>query len=1154
MHLLAQEIRSLDEAETAVDLGQSPADLVVLSFTDSDLAAVAAAWKAVDGPRPSLRLANLGRLKHPYSVDLHLERVASRARAIIVRCLGGADYWRYGIDELAVLSRSKSIALAIVPGDHVDDPRLDRASTLPEPELRRIWTWFQEGGPTNMGSLIGYVSRLAGHPCVWREPEPLPAAARYESACRAARVPIDDLGRRGEAPRALILSYRSLLLAADTAPIEALAEALAERGLSTTALSVTSLKDPRAVIAIAEAMAAEPPNVILNTTAFSGRLEDGSTVLERAGVPVLQAILPTTPREAWAASPRGLGAADLAMNVVLPELDGRIVTRPISFKRDGVLDAELEFARTAHEPEPSRIAHVADLAAAWVRLQQAAPAERRVALVLSDYPAKRGRTGYAVGLDTPASVGTITEALGQAGYAVGSLPSGDTMMACLEGRAHGAEAYLSLADYRRMFTALPQSFQAAVTAAWGDPATDPAQSRPFDPSSGLRPPSPSRGEGDQDAFRFPVVGTGNIIVAVQPDRGRTADRKASYHDANLPPRHGYIAFYLWLRHVFQIDAMIHLGTHGTLEWLPGKAVALTDTCAPEVLVGATPVIYPFIVNNPGEAGQARRRLGALTLGHMTPPLVTSASHGAAGEIEALLDEYAAAQGLDPPRARRLADAIVARARETGLLAESGFDETMAPADALARIDDWLCDIKDLRIGDGLHVLGRSPTGKAREDTVAMLSGATGSEAQHIEALLEVSAKSEIDNLLAALDGRFIPAGPAGAPLRGRLDVLPTGRNLTAADPRAIPTQTAWELGRRTAAEVMTRHAQDHGEWPRQIIIDLWGSATMRTGGDDLAQALALMGAKPVWDAASGRVNGYEIVPQSRLDRPRVDVTLRVSGLFRDIFPTQIALFDEASRAVAALDEDDDINPLAAERRAGKSEIGQPRIFGTAPGTYGAGLTDGLNDRSLADRDALGRAYLAASSHAYGVGAEGIAAPEAFAARVAGADAFVHVQDIDGQDVLDSAPYAEHEGGFAAAAAMLGSKPALYHGDSSRGGAAKIRTLAEEIARVVRGRATNPRWIAGQMRHGHRGAAEIAETVGNLFAFAATTTAVSSRQFDLVYDATLGDEHVRDFMIEANPDAARATALTFAEAARRGFWESRRNSTAAALAQLCGAAA
>ena len=743
--------------------------------------------------------------------------------------------------------------------------------------------------------------------------------------------------------------------------------------------------------------------------------------------------------------------------------------------------------------------------------------------MLPDYPARGGRTGYAVGLDTPASAASIAGILRAAGYDVTAECDAASLIAALsEGPL---ETTLSLAEYEAEFGACPAEFGNAVLGAWGDPVDDPCLI--------------------DGTFRFRFVRLGKLIVAVQPDRGDPLRRKGDYHDLTLAPPHAYVAFHFWLTRHERIDALIQLGAHGTLEWLPGKAVALSSSCAPEILIGATPVIYPFIVNNPGEAAQAKRRIGAATVGHLTPPLIAAGSHGAALELERLFDEYSEAQGLDPRRARAIGALILERGGETGLLRECAA-EGRPPDEALIALDGWLCDLKDMRIGDGLHVFGRSPE-RAEGFAFGLTLDAEAEET--LNQRVAACGAAELLGLLRALGGRFLPPGPAGAPTRGRLDVLPTGRNLFAIDPRAVPTRNAWEIGRRAAAEVIARYAQDHGEWPKQIVLDLWGSATMRTGGDDLAQAFALIGCRPTWDAASNRVGGFEILPLATLGRPRVDVTLRISGLFRDVFPSQIALFSAAVRAIAECAESAEDNPLAALEGTARS-----RVFGAAPGAYGIGLGRRIAEGGWLERAELAEAYLAATSHAYDGDGEAKEAAAAFRERVAGAEAFVHAQDLPGQDALEADAFSEHEGGFAAAAEVVGARPALYHLDSTEPGAPKVRPLEQEIARSLRGRAANPRWLAGQMRHGHRGAAEIAQSLDNLYAFAALTDAVRSEQFDLMFDATLGEEAVRTFLVEANRPAARHMARVFGEAARRGFWRSRRNSCRSILASLLREAA
>ncbi len=656
-------------------------------------------------------------------------------------------------------------------------------------------------------------------------------------------------------------------------------------------------------------------------------------------------------------------------------------------------------------------------------------------------------------------------------------------------------AELSLSRYRALFTELPENFARSVEARWGAPQDDPACV--------------------DGVFRFSCIESGKLVLAFQPDRGARAERRESYHDCEAAPRHAYVAFYLWLRSTRHIDAMIHLGAHGTLEFLPGKSVMLAADCAPEALLGPTPLVYPFIVNNPGEAAQAKRRLAAVTIGHMTPPLEEAELYDDAARLEQMLDEYAQAATLDPRRAKLIAGAILDEAQRCGLAQECGAAQGTDELEALTRLDAWLCDVKELRIGDGLHVFGRTE----------------GADAMRADC-----ARAEMAALLAALSGRFVEPGPAGAPSRGRRDVLPTGRNLFCIDPRHAPTRSAYDIGRRAAQEVMTRHAREHGDWPRALVLDLWGSATIRTGGEDFAQALALLGIEPLWDSATGRVSGFEIISAARRDFPRVDVTLHVSGVFRDMFPGLVALFHDAVHAVAALDEDEAFNPLIRFRGSALE-----RVFGAAQGVYGLGLSETLQRGAWEKREELGAAFLDAAGFAYDREGESHPARESFALRIAGADALVHMQDMAETDLLAGAAFAEFEGGFCAANRALGGAASLTHVDLTDPARPRPRSLQTEVARVLRGRLANPRWLSGQMRHGHRGAAEIAEAIDNLYAFAALSGLVSDAQFDLAHRATLGDAEVSAFIERENPRALEAIARVFNEALTRGLWRSRRNS-------------
>jgi cobaltochelatase CobN len=1102
MHLLRTELHALDETAPAVDLGQTRADLVVLSFADSDLSVLAKAWETVapQAGGATLRLASLAALRHPYSVDLYLESVIAHARVVLVRLLGGLDYWRYGVEEIARLARERGIALAFIPGDAFDDPRLDAASTLPASALARLSAYFRNGGEANAQAALAFLLREIGHDLECAEPRPQGALGVWRSW-------------PGGPGRALVVFYRSAWLAGDTAPYEALGDALAQN-FAVEALYVTSLKDPAVVAELRARLAASPPDVIVNATAFSARLDDGGAVFEACDAPVLQAAISLATREQWQASPRGLAPADLAMNVALPEVDGRLFAGAVAFKAPAPRIASLEYAPQRAEPEPATITHVARLAAAWAALRHTNNSQKRVAFVLSDYPAKGGRAGYAVGLDTYASLEAMFARLTAEGYDLGaplSAPdSAKHLMGLaprrpaartpspLAGEGWGEGAPLTLARYRQALAHLAPAFVAQVFARWGEPEDDPACA--------------------DGAFAFVYLRAGRSIVALQPDRGHRGARAENYHDASLAPRHAYLAFYIWLREVERVHALVQVGAHGTLEWLPGKAAALSEACAPRATLGPVPLIYPFIVNNPGEAAQAKRRATAAIVSHLTPVLVEAAAHGASAELEGLMDEYAQARALDPRRAAGIAERVLEQAHDAGLAADAGL-EGLDADEALVALDAWLCDLKDMRIGDGLHVFGRA---LASDDP-----------------LVAASPAAEMQALVDALAGRRVAPGPGGAPSRGRRDVLPTGRNLYAVDPRAVPTRAAWDLGVKAGEAFVAAFVADHGDWPRCVTFDLWGSSAMRTGGEDLAQALWLIGVKPRWDDASSRVSGFEVLALATLGRPRIDVTLRISGLFRDVFPEQISLFDAAVSAVAARDDEpDEENPL---KGAGA------RIFGAAPGAYGTGVARAALGGDWEGRDDLGRAYLDASSHAYG------AQSGDFAARVAASEAFVHVQDMAGQDVLDSDAFAEHEGGFAAAAASLGATPAMYHLDATRPDAPKARTLAREVARVLRARATNPIWLKGQMRHGARGAAEIAETVDNLYLFAATTEVVADRHFDLLFDAVCADAEVRGFLIDANPLAAAAIADRFDDARRRGLWTTRRNSVELSLEALRGLA-
>lgn len=1079
MHVIFRETPGMEDVASPQDLAQPPADMVVLSFSDSDLGAFAAGWRLGKG-LPTLRLANLATLAHPLSVDTYIERTLSGARAILIRLIGGASYWSYGLQQVEALARAQGIALAVLPGDGREDARLDAASTLPVDRLRTLARLCDTGGSESAMAALWELARDAGLAANdTGRSQPIATIGAWRAGegvtCPAAFALTSDR------PRILLLFYRSYLVAGDLDPFVALQRAFEQRGFDIIALFAPSLKAADARGWLTRWASALAPAAIVNATAFSARGEDGKTPFDSIDVPMIQIALATNSRAAWADAARGLSPADLAMHVVLPEMDGRIFAGVASFKDAEARDPDLHHARARHRADPAQVAAIVDRVAGWIALAAKPAATRKLALLLSTYPGKAWQMAHAVGLDALASAQAVLEDLAGAGYATAASPD-------LPQRLAEERIYWPLSHYRAALDTVSPSLRAGIATTWGEPESDTAVL--------------------DGHFAFSAFRAGHVLVALQPERGDPAARDQDYHDLSRCPRHAYVAFYLWLREQ-RIDALIHMGAHGTLEWLPGKAVALSDDCWPQALTGAVPVIYPFIVNDPGEAAQAKRRIGAVTIGHAPPPLAPTRSGAGLARIEALLDEFSNADGLDPARRARLQADIADEACALGLETELGIAADASPVEIITRIDRFVCDVKESQYGDGLHVFGRGEHGAA-----------------------------ERDGLLAALAGRRVTPGPSGSPHRGRTDVLPTGRNLYSIDPRAVPSRSAHAQGVRMAQEVVRRHLQDQGDYPRAMVIDLWGSATMRTAGEDYAMALHLLGAKPVWDTASERVTGVEILPLSLLDRPRIDVTLRVSGLFRDAFPTLGALFGQAVRALGECDEPADHNPFA-----GRSVT--PRVYGPQPGRYGLGMGDAAETYTYAARHAAGEAWLAASDHAFDM--PGIATdPGGLRARIAAADSFVHAQDLPETDLLLAADYAAHEGGFAAAQAVTGGSAALYHLDNHDPTRPTARSLTEEIARVVRARAAHPGWTKGMMRHGYRGGAEIAATLDHLGTFAHLTGQVPEHLFDLYHDATLGEADVRAFLARENPGALTAMEQRFAALHAAGLWRTRRNSILAGL--------
>ena len=1236
MHLLAAKSGTIDDGLEPFDLSQTPADLLFISSADSELTAISEAITETNH-QTSVRLASLNHLQHPMSVDLHLEKTVSKCKLVIIRVLGGLGYWQYGVEQYSSVLRENNIPIAFLPGDDKPDPELRGLSTLNDTDYDQLWGYLVEGGLENTGNFLKYTNSILKGNTHPPSPKPVLKAGVYwpgEGITTPKEVHKNWKPDQHVVP---IVFYRALIQGVGLNPVNRLVKALLKDNLNPLPIFVASLKDPLCQATIETIFDQHPPTVILNSTAFSVnslnsdhvRPVNPLTSVSANKAPVFQVIFSSSTEEVWESELNGLSGRDIAMNVALPEVDGRILSRAVSFKGESFYDEMTECSITTYRARGDRITFVSSLAKNWCALRQVQNEHSRPAFIMANYPNRDGRLANGVGLDTPESLITVSKELAKHGYKLDNFPksSADLMKKLTSGPTNwlpdrvkrlGGEFY-PLDNYIHEYKKLPYEFRSKIESRWGSPENDPF----------IKLSSKKLHKKKIKGFALSIHRFDNVIVGLQPARGYNIDAKETYHSPDLMPPHNYIAFYFWIRFEFKAHAIVHMGKHGNLEWLPGKSLALSNSCAPEAILGPTPHIYPFIVNDPGEGTQAKRRSQAVIIDHLTPPMARAETYGPLRELEGLIDEYYEAHSIDQRRATILQKEILSLTGSSGLSDDIGLVGGGDEND-LAKLDAYLCDLKEAQIRDGLHIFGLSPSGSLARDLIISLTrlprndgregdasltqaiandlnlnmntldanmaqswegpfprelediiedkwrsfGDTierveifaqkllegevkspGSQTNHVLGKINIEVQptvskcgeSEILGILNALNGEFIQPGPSGAPTRGRLDVLPTGRNFYSVDSRAMPTITAWNIGWKSANLLLEKHLQDNGDWLRTILLSAWGTSNMRTGGDDIAQCLALMGAKPKWDDMSKRVTGFEILPLSVLGRPRVDVTLRISGFFRDAFPQLISLVDSAATAIMNLDEPVEQNLAAARFKSGEDRT---RVYGAKPGAYGAGLQALIDERIWNSKSDLGAAYIEWGSYAYGKDSNGKKKTEDFETRLKQTEAIVQNQDNREHDILDSDDYYQFEGGAAAAVSTLqGIDRPIYHNDHSRPERPIIRTLEEEISRVVRSRVVNPKWINGVKRHGYKGAFEMAATLDYLFAFSATTGAVKSHHFDLTYEAYLEDVETFNFIKDNNQSALFEMAQKFKEALDRGLWRPKSNSARALLEKL-----
>lgn len=946
--------------------------------------------------------------------------------------------------------------------------------------------------------------------------------------------------------------------------------------------------------------------------------------LEQLGVPVLTAYTLLTTEEDWRKNPEGLNAVETSIAVALPEFDGAIHGVPIA-GRNVLPDGAIEY-----RPMPERTAAMVDKAIKWAKLHRLKNEDKKVALIFHNYPPKNYNIGSASGMDSMESATRLLARMQTDGYKIDFLPESaeefirimtshaTNDLSLLTDRQAEECQKLSAEEYASFFATLPEEARQKMTEQWGEAPGDIMLS-------------------DEGNIMVPGTMNGNIFMTVQPARQYGMDPARAYHDPSIAPTHQYLAFYYWLREVFKADAVIHLGTHGNLEWLPGKATGLDRSCYPDIGLGSLPNIYPYLMTISGEGVIAKRRSSACLIGYLPAPVAEAGAFDELAELEKMADEYSHFQKQDSEQAAELEKKIIELAHETKLDESIAYDETKPFTDYLAELHEYIEELQDSEIHVGLHVLGQPPEGdiligevmhllrlsngpvpslynqwaekfslnfeeleknpsaiveafnltggellrRIRNESRAFVTAIAekGFTEQSVNAAMQLPETAEgpeewkqkikslgqyiieeiyprlarttdeLDHTLAALSGKYVPPGPSGSPSAGGVDLLPSGRNFYGVDPRALPSQAGWMAGKKLGDRMIEKYITDEGKYPENIGMVLWSGPNMRSSGQDIAEFLYLLGVKPVWQKGSLRVTDLEVIPLDELKRPRIDVTARISGLFRDTLPHLAELMDKAVLMAAKLDESDDDNFVRKHIREDSEALQADgasaddawrnaafRVFGDAPGTYGSGINVVLDAKNWESEKDLADVYVRWGGHVFGGGQRGVYQPELFRKRLAQMELTVKNEENHDMNILSSDDYNGFHGGMIAAVKSFGQKtPVSYVGDSANRGAPKIRTVAEEMKRVVRTESLNPKYIEGLMQHGYKGAMDMANRLNISFQWDATSNVMEDWMYNDYAEKYAFDPKVQQWMKKVNPWALQNIAETLLEAEQRQMW-------------------
>lgn len=973
-------------------------------------------------------------------------------------------------------------------------------------------------------------------------------------------------------------------------------------------------------------------DVLINPLMFSLTLNapEYRSVLSGLGVPFLQAFSTMQRRREWEESVQGLGTMEVSFQAAQPEFDGALMTVPFASREQEGIDPLTGAEVVRIRPIEERVGKLADMAVRWAGLRRKPNSEKRIAIVFHHNPPRNDRIGCAVGLDTFESVRLLLQRMDEEGYVVGRhYETADELARELVGRmtcdrrwitseqmAERAEAWADSCLYQPWHDALPEESRKKMVKEWGD--------------------MPGDLFVHEERLLFPGTLNGNVFITIQPSRGKFERQDQLLHDPDIPPPHHYLACYRWIRDEFRADAIMHVGKHGSLEWLPGKALGLSEECFPDLAIMDLPNIYPYIINDPSEGTQAKRRSNCCIIDHLTPVFTNADLYEELAVLDNHLRSYADARNNDPAKLDILRpmiwDAVVAADldKDTGYTKEKAMEDF---GKFLEVLHSTLEEIADTMVADGLHVMGVAPEGdrlveflvqltrleqsgvpslresivgamgydydellekrgspvfgrenktggdlvrEAHEHALAMVRTLSGHDYSAgaplavrermpelvtpgvFDALTYIctdlvprirQVSDEVDASLKGFSGLFVEPGPSGAPTRGQADILPTGRNFFSIDPQRIPTPAAWKVGQCLGDALVERYLQEKGEYPRSIGIILFGGSTMRSGGDDLAEILYLMGVRPVWQKGSGYVKGLEVVPTSELKWPRLDMVPRISGFFRDAFPLLVERIDQAVRMVAALNEPPETNMLRRNvfmdveeyRRQGMSEDdafreASFRVFGCPPGTYGAGVSELIETKNWQTQDDLAANYIRYSAHAYGKGSYGRQKPDAFKRVLSRMDATVKNEDTREYDMFSCTDYYNYYGGLITAAkSQRGELPFAFVGDSADPERVKTRTTFEEAKHVFRARLLNPKWLDGLKRHGYKGAGDISKMMDVILGWDATAEVVEDWMYERVAGRYVLDEEMKRWMEEVNPYARQNILDKLLEAIGRGLW-------------------